>query len=432
MGSGGGAVGGSGGGASGSAGGGDPGATGGGGSGSGGGGGSGVAGGGIAGSGGGGIAGAAACDDADIARAVDAVATAGIDVRTWTVAPGSCGVIRRVVVPIGASTPAADVSREADGFAVGPWIAKPGTLSRQWTYIEPGVPRATERVVGSSSGWIAGFVLEPAAQAIQIETSASASETKEYRVVVLTPSSNAPAPITLFSAYYRGSERMTASAALDGQHGIFAALIPVPRFALVASDGTRVGDATDMPTSGSKSCETIVPTEHAGALALLAKPGDGPEVLHIIELGAAGVPVLDAQVPVQRSTNACPLVAPTATGFAALFAEPDGTDAEATSTWRFYTIGRDGTTTSETWSGMRGRPGALAVAGGAVLVAYGEPSGSRALLRRMNGQDQRFALCDGTGAAAIATAAGALAVQTIRTAAVDGGSVRIISEIECR
>ena len=52
--------------------------------GSGGGGGSGVA-------GGGGIAGAAACDDADIARAVDAVATSGIDVRTWTVAPGSCG-----------------------------------------------------------------------------------------------------------------------------------------------------------------------------------------------------------------------------------------------------------------------------------------------------------------------------------------------------
>ena len=192
---------------------------------------------------------------------------------------------------------------------------------------------------------------------------------------------------------------MAARSALDGQHGIFAALIPVPRFALVSSDGTRVGDATDVPTSGNKSCETIVPTEHAGALALLAKPADGPEVLHIIELGAAGVPVLDAQAPVQRSTTACPLVAPTAAGFAALLAEPDATDAGATSGWRFYTIGRDGTTTSETWSGMRGKPGALAVAGGAVLVAYVEPSGSAALLRRMNGQDQRFALCDGTGAA---------------------------------
>ena len=112
--------------------------------------------------------------------------------------------------------------------------------------------------------------------------------------------------------------------------------------------------------------------------------------------------------------------------------EPDATDAGATSTWRIYTIGRDGTTTSETWSGMRGRPGALAVAGGAVLVAYGEPSGSAALLRRTNGQDQRFALCDGTGAAAIPAAAGALAVQYLRTAAVDGGRVRIISEIECR
>ncbi len=424
-GSGGGVVGGSGGaGIAGSGAGGGPGATGGA-PGSGGGGGSGVA-------GGGGIAGAAACDDADLARAVDVVATSGIDVRTWTVAPGSCGVIRRVVVPIGPSTAGADVSREADGFAVGPWVGSAGTLSQRWTYIEPGVPRATERVVGSSSGWIAGFVLEPAAQAIEIVTSVFASETRDYQVVVLTPSSNPPAPITLFSAYYRGSERMAARAALDGQHGIFAALIPVPRFALVASDGTRVGDATDVPTSGSKSCETIVPTEHAGALALLAKPADGPEVLHIIELGAAGVPVLDAQVPVQRSTNACPRVAPTATGFAALFAEPDATDTGATSTWRFYTIGRDGTTTSETWSGMRGTPGALAVAGGAVLVALGEPSGSATLLRRMNGQDQRFALCDGTGIAAIPAAAGALAVQDLRTAAVDGGRVRIISEIECR
>jgi hypothetical protein len=53
-------------------------------------------------------------------------------------------------------------------------------------------------------------------------------------------------------------------------------------------------------------------------------------------------------------------------------------------------------------------------------------------LEDRRGGDQRFALCDGTGAAAIPAAAGALAVQYLRTAAVDGGRVRIISEIECR
>jgi hypothetical protein len=175
-----------------------------------------------------------------------------------------------------------------------------------------------------------------------------------------------------------------------------------------------------------------VPTDHAGAYAVIDKLEDGSEVFHLTELGAAGTVVLDAKVPIRRSMRSCPLVAPTATGFAVLLEESAAVDGVADGTWPYFSIARNGGTTSETWTGRHGRPAAVAAAGGMVTVLYGAAMGGGGILRRENGQEQRFPLCYGSTASVFPNTAGILALSDVRSDTATAGGVRVISEIECK
>jgi hypothetical protein len=371
------------------------------------------------------------CDEADLARAAAAVGTSGIDVRTWTVAPGACGVTRRVVVPMGSLPVRAPVSRQSDGFVVGPLDSM-----QRWTYIEPGALRATD-VSTPSAALLNEFALGPAARLIGIVQGAPCTiEDCLYQSIVFAPGVPGTPMNSLFNAGYRGTVRLGSRPSLDGQHGLFFVghdVLRDPHVVLLAADGTRVGDVAIVASSSMWDCDLLVPTEQAGAYAVIDKLTDGSEVFHLTELGGTGTVVLDAKVPIQRSTSACPLVAPTATGFAVLLEGSPAVDSGADGTWHYFSIARGGGTTSETWTGMRGRPSAVAVAGGGVVtVMYAEVAGMGGVLRRENGQERRFPLCYGSGAAGFPNAAGILSLADLRSATATAGGVRIISEIECK
>jgi hypothetical protein len=368
------------------------------------------------------------CDEADISRAAAAVATSGIDVRTWTVAPGACGVTRRIVVPMGDSPMRPPVSRQSDGYVVGPWDP-----FKHWTYVEPGASRTTDFSVHSVA-WLTGFALGPSARLIWINNAPPCTIEDCFYQSIVVPAGAPDLPVnSLFNAGYRGTVQLGSRPSLDGQHGLFFVghdVVKDVHVVLLAADGTRVGDVAVVPIAYMWDCDLLVPTDHAGAYAVIERLQDDSETFHLTELGAAGTVVLDAKVPIQRSSRTCPLVAATDTGFAVLLEE--SLDGGADGTWHYFSIARDGGTTSETWTGMRGRPSVLAGAGGVAMVIYAEGAGMGGILRRQNGQDQRFPLCYGSSATAFPNAAGILSLADIRSATATAGAVRVISEIECR
>ena len=92
---------------------------------------------------------------------------------------------------------------------------------------------------------------------------------------------------------------------------------------------------------------------------------------HRARRGRHGGPGREGPDPAE--TRTCPLVAATTTGFAVLLEQSAAIGADGT--WRYVSIARDGGTTSETWTGMRGRPSAITAAGGVVMVFYAEAVG---------------------------------------------------------
>ena len=244
-------------------------------------------------------------------------------------------------------------------------------------------------------GRIAGFVLEPAAQAIEIVTSPFASETRDYQAVGLM-SGPRRQPDHAVSAYYRGSERMVARAVLDGHtdfrrpdsgSGLRAG--GLRRYARRRCDGRA--------DVGKEVLRDHRATGRAGALAFSPSPlRPGGSAHHRAwrrrraRAGRAG----------SRAAKHDRLSAAGADrdGLRRPFAEQDDGrrgDRHLARPGRLAATAR-----------RPPRPGAGCAAGRARgrrgrcgPCGVWRALGQRGALRRTNGQDQRFALCDGTGAA---------------------------------
>lgn len=134
---------------------------------------------------------------------------------------------------------------------------------------------------------------------------------------------------TLGPAYLRSTLQMDAAPSLDGERALIAAGhvgAEVPHGFLMDADGARIGDPIEFAwlegTSHDFDCLTVVPTAHAAAISVVFDTG-AAQVWRFKEVSADGTVVQQITWPIPFHAR-CPRVQPTADGFAATFANPDG------------------------------------------------------------------------------------------------------------
>jgi len=336
------------------------------------------------------------------------------------IAPGTCGVSRRVPLP-GAPLVGASVYRRANGFVIGPWNSYLDPLPLHWEQLD-GAGMATDYAAGGDPAAPLDSVNVGAADQLVAITVGprdpdSADGDSLYQSVVLRNGQPAPttAAMTLLSAFFRGTIRHAAAPALDGQQGLFMVGhvdVADPKLVVVGPDGAPVGDAAVMATSGTWDCDTMLPTAHAGAFAIVdkAQAPSTDETLHLLEMAPTGGVALELRLPLPRiamttGLKACPLIAQAATGFAILNAQAA---SDGSLSWHLYRVDRDGTTTDEAWGVLPGTPVALAIMGDSAVVLCLEADRSGIIVKRTAGGEQTFPLAAGDLSAPIRSEAGTL------------------------
>jgi len=361
-------------------------------------------------------------DNAGAAGAADSTAGGGSQPSTGEggtagsagsspVAPHTCGVSWRLALPDVPQHPKVDrpgaqvgtvlsddlVRREYGGFTVGPWFEEPQQESFRSTWLRVDPRDNTQKKYSADFSPLLAKVIEllPMGDPDRVAVIGSSFGQTRYATALLVAGGEPQLPqiAALLDGDY-GTGRFVGTGegvSLDGQRALFAVYDfskRPPQLALVAADGTRLGNVLEIANYGE--CYTVLPTEHALAFALM----EGAD-LHLIELSATGDVALDVRLPLRRTRlleqMPCPTLALTDSGFAVFsYEEPNASgDGGSESAWNLHRVGRDGSMTSEPWYGVPGWVEAFAVQGD---QAFALVNGAKALIRRTRSGSQSFPL----------------------------------------
>jgi hypothetical protein len=345
------------------------------------------------------------------------------------VEPGQCGVSRRITLPFDAASGNGVVAREAGGFALGPWADD--TAGVRWLRIDASGELQRAYAAGDDDAFAYGrLTIGAEDRAVQIKRRRGndAEETFESSLLSAgdgTPTVGGP----LLSARWRGTDSLAVSPALDGLSGLFMIgpiAISEPRAALIGESGARVGEARSLapPDHHNYRCESLVPTEH-GVLTAFVDVADG--TLRLLELASNGEVALEATLPLPDSplpdSLFCPSIAALADGFGILQNEAP---QDATPSWHFHHLTRDGNVTVEAWTWLTGAPLVFTMSGDTAL-AVTLASGVYTAVKRRGPEVSRFDLPLAGGTSAIRAEPGALFLDLVNADA----QTREIVEVVC-
>lgn len=232
-------------------------------------------------------------------------------------APGSCGVVRRIQEPGGLRTLDDDVMRQNGGFSVGPKVSSVEEGLMQGFFIQDTARRwRTLEAGGWNNDLHWSFMFGPGPQLADVYLGAAGGGGDDWGVRVWQDGDAAPTLAgSLLRAPWRGTDGVLIRPSLDGEHAVFA-IWPIalsePRAALIGPDGHLVGDMLSLAPADHRfsSCQTLTPTAH-GAIISFVDTADSAWYLY--EVGAGGIP---AQVSLRWPDNQqqCPLLSVDDTG----------------------------------------------------------------------------------------------------------------------
>jgi hypothetical protein len=329
------------------------------------------------------------------------VATGGKgNVWQGTVAPGTCGIARRISTPSINEVPR--LRRYAGGFMAGPRSAsggEVGPLTIDWLGIDASGEQQTEYRISMPSG-IGGSYIVNFGVSDQVVAFAPIFYSDGPADILSAAMNDGVATVqpyvTVFevTGYNRLTAFMDVTPSLDGQRAVVAAG-PGRGFtiAVVAADGRVVGSPHTLSAdSDAPTCRAVRPTDHAGAVSIVESE-DGSESFHRLELTEAGDVAWEVKVPLNRarppdwraSALPCPLLALTPSGIALLVFE----SVAYREAWHLHRINRDGTSSDEPWETLPQVPRGFAIQG-ADAFALTVRNESPTIVKRSNGRDQSF------------------------------------------
>jgi hypothetical protein len=357
------------------------------------------------------------------------------------VAPGTCGVSRRIPVPVDKDSVTARIRRVAGGFVIGPWNRRDDDRTPvHWRRIGGDGQASAEYAVGVGDWFPLGYGLPIGApdHLVEIRVGAGSNPSSGdsiYESTMLASGQRQPGMVwDLVHAFWRGTIQLEAEPALDGARGMFAVghvVVHAPRVVVVAPDGSRTGGVATLPAAGLEwNCLSMLPTEHAGVASLVEGPdGDGVETLRLLELAPTGAVSLEAAIPLRRASlpdgqPVCPRIALAQDGYVVLQLEQDATGDAG---WHLHRLSHDGRATDEPWGALPGQPMALAATADGVVVFTSRPGGYT-IVKRTGDQMRQFAVPFTDPVTVIPVESGALylAVGDL------DGTKRDIVEIACR
>jgi hypothetical protein len=227
-------------------------------------------------------------------------------VRTFDVAPGTCGVSREITL-------AADgfeidrVVRSAAGFAAPG--RDPASAELRWLSVSVDGSRQRLR---TSAGYDATNVVvalpfSESADVIHPVAVTAARDQPNYLVPLHAQPLDPPGSEREIGAYFaRGTTSFASASSLDGKRGLFAAEHPVtfpPHVVLFDATGAISGSELVLD-NGNVTCLAATPTASSAAVGVVYT--DASPTARILELGADGSVVVNASVP--SSVLHCPFV----------------------------------------------------------------------------------------------------------------------------
>lgn len=314
------------------------------------------------------------------------------------VAPGTCGIARRISVPVQLANANVSVAfpgsvaaphRLGGGFVLGPWTDTSETGSRRllWFSVEPAAQTQTLHATefGFQGHVLTSFTVAATSRLVLVDDTGYDG----YWTAVIDEGATVPSMVEkLVDGQFSKFTWVRGGISLDGQRALFmTAEIAghAPWLAMYAADGARVGDVVQTTTEGD--CYGVVPTERGAAFTLM----EGATTFHVSEFSADGSVALDVKIPYPRTSltpTACPNLVLTDTGFAYLgfVSRPDGDG------WTIHRVARDGTVTLEPWDALLGCTApALAVQGDTAIATCAQTN-QTTIVKRVAGHDQRFPL----------------------------------------
>jgi len=233
---------------------------------------------------------------------------------------GTCGVLRAIQPPSDVEARQAVVTRQAGGFAIGPW--KSGALGDviDGLFIDSTGRKHTDFTAHGTSSDVAWSVLM-ADRRLVVDVyvaPGAASPLDAFNTRFWANGNHAPTERgTLLAASWRGTDYVLTQPSLDGKSAVFALWptgIAEPQAAVIGTDGARVGMPQSLgpPDHQFGKCQVVVPTLDGGIVSYF----DPDNVaLRLSRLGADGARSLDLAWPLLGEPHACPLFALRDAGF---------------------------------------------------------------------------------------------------------------------
>ena len=306
------------------------------------------------------------------------------------VAPGTCGIARRIALTELPSAVA--VRRLAGGFGVS-WaeeMSPTGSMSFtrfRWIRVDPDgetkTPYATDWFQSQIVLDFQVMVLPNRAVFVYPNWDAT------FMTAVVDEGATKTTPVAkLMDGEKSKLTLVRGVGSLDGQRGLFMVdesninVAHPPWFAMYGADGVPVGDVLKTTTEGS--CFAMLPTDNGATYSFIDGAG-----FHVIEFSAAGTVGMDVKIPIDAGS--CPKLVQTDAGFAYLVFEKDDDGYVG---WTLHRIARDGTNTVEPWYTLLGCTDAsigLAVSA-STAIATCAMTNVTSIVKLANGQERRFPL----------------------------------------
>ena len=255
-------------------------------------------------------------------------------VETFTVAPGKCGLSRRIT-PLHTDFSPDVFVRQGSAFSVsardaltGPsWLSVSADGASQRLCSFPWL--GTERVLAALPFSTAFASFEPV-----LVTTVTESQT---RLHTWSLDANGSSPQDVGAYFFRGTTAIATADSFDGRRSLFAASHPsalTPHAVLLDSTGSRLGDEIALDQD-LVDCMVATSTAHSAALSFVDRTLS-PEVFRVFELDAAGSIVRQFELPYESTR--CPLLQSSESGLLAAVPLENGVqvyalEQEATPLW---------------------------------------------------------------------------------------------------
>lgn len=307
-----------------------------------------------------------------------------LEVHETELAPGTCGVVRRIRLPRDTQSsygtdPA--FARQMGGFSVGPWNSGDDASVVNALWLDPALRTFSSfEASGSSNDNHWSMFLGSTRTAVEVYISGLAhpsdgSYANTFATRTWTSGQTQPTEYDpLLTAAWRGTDYLIGMPALSGEAAVFA-IWPIalsePRAALIDSRGAPLREARSLAPEDHQfaRCPAVTPTEHGGIVSFIDDDLEsGADVLRVVELGKEPA-TLDVTLPVAGHDGACPIVAYDGNGLALLL---PGIPTAGPATVRYVATGRS----TESTVSLSGQPMAFTELQGAPLVLERQAHGA--------------------------------------------------------